>query len=283
MGRTALLQLLLSPLRVAAALVLLAATPSPTLVQWGVVYLGGAVIGSIIAVVLVIRELGRPVLHAADLTAEVGEGTLFAATLAAQTTTNDIDKALLARLSSLHATGVYGAAYRLVDIAFLPVGAVLTATYPRFFARGVDGVRATAHYARRLLAVATCYGLAAGLGLYLLAPLAPLVLGDEYPETVAAVRWLAVLPLLKVIHYFGADALTGAGFQGIRTALLVGVAGINVLLNLWLIPLYSWRGAATASILSDGLFGVAIWSALWYLGRSNPGTHRAETAAAKVG
>jgi O-antigen/teichoic acid export membrane protein len=93
-----------------------------------------------------------------------------------------------------------------------------------------------------------------------------------------------VLPILKAIHYFGADALTGAGYQGLRTILLVAVALVNVVLNLWLIPLYSWRGAAVASLLSDGLFGLAIWSALWYLGRYReqpraPGT----TAPAKAG
>ena len=284
MSRTALVHLLLGPVRLAAALVLLATTPHPTAVQWGGVYLLGAVVGGVAAVLLVTRELGKPAVKAGQLTEELGEGTFFATTLAAQTTTNDIDKALLARLSTLDATGVYGAAYRLVDMAFLPVGAVLVATYPRFFERGAEGVRATAAYARRLVAAGLAYGVVAGVGLYVLAPLVPLVLGRQYPETVTAIRWLAILPLLKVIHYFGADALTGAGHQGLRTALLVSVALLNVLLNLWLIPLYSWRGAAAASLLSDGLFGVAIWGALWYLGRRElPQRAPGSAAPAKAG
>jgi len=72
---------------------------------------------------------------------------------------------------------------------------------------------------------------------------------------------------LKAIHYFGADALTGAGHQGYRTVVQVGIAALNILLNLWLIPLYSWRGAAIATIVSDGLMGVAIWTLVWYLAR----------------
>ncbi len=33
---------------------------------------------------------------------------------------------------------------------------------------------------------------------------------------------------------------------------MIGVALFNVVINFWLIPLYSWRGAAWASLLSDG-------------------------------
>ena len=51
-----------------------------------------------------------------------------------------------------------------------------------------------------------------------------------------ALRWLSLLPLLKTLHYFAADSLTGAGFQGIRTTVQVGIAIFNVLFNLWIIP-----------------------------------------------
>ena len=53
----------------------------------------------------------------------------------------------------------------------------------------------------------------------------------------------------------------------LATMLLVSIAGVNVLLNAWLIPLYSWRGAAIATIVSDGLLGVVIWATVWFLGR----------------
>jgi O-antigen/teichoic acid export membrane protein len=284
LSRTALLQLLLSPLRVIAAIILLAITSAPTAVEWGTVYLVGALIGAGVAVLLVNRELGAPEFHVRDLGSELREGAFFATILSAQSTTNDIDKAMLARLGTLNATGVYAAAYRLVDLAFLPVGSLLVATYARFFQHGVQGVHATTRYARRLLSLGACYGLLAGIGLYFLAPLVPTLLGNEYLGAVAAVRWLAILPLLKAVHYFGADALTGAGYQGVRAILLVSIAAVNVLLNMVLIPLYSWRGAAIATIASDGLLGAAIWTTLWYLGRHGSQRHPSENAAlAEVG
>jgi O-antigen/teichoic acid export membrane protein len=45
----------------------------------------------------------------------------------------------------------------------------------------------------------------------------------------------------------------------------VGVAIFNVLLNLWLIPAYSWRGAAWSSIASDALLACSIGTAAFIL------------------
>jgi O-antigen/teichoic acid export membrane protein len=99
---------------------------------------------------------------------------------------------------------------------------------------------------------------------------------------VEALRWLAVLPVLKSIHYFFADALTGAGYQGVRAAAQIFVALTNVGLNFWLIPVYSWRGAAWSSIACDGLLAISLYVALRVvLRRSQPttGDKRNETYA----
>jgi hypothetical protein len=34
----------------------------------------------------------------------------------------------------------------------------------------------------------------------------------------------------------------------------------NVLINLWIIPIYSWRGAAWTSLASDGLLAASLWA-----------------------
>jgi O-antigen/teichoic acid export membrane protein len=81
-------------------------------------------------------------------------------------------------------------------------------------------------------------------------------------------RWLAVLPVLKAMHYFLADTLTGAGYQAVRTCIQAGVGAFNILINLWLIPAYSWRGAAWASIASDALLLAGVAGAVLLLSRS---------------
>jgi O-antigen/teichoic acid export membrane protein len=45
------------------------------------------------------------------------------------------------------------------------------------------------------------------------------------------------------------------------------VAVFNILINLWLIPAYSWRGAAWSSIASDALLACLMGSAVFVLSR----------------
>jgi hypothetical protein len=40
---------------------------------------------------------------------------------------------------------------------------------------------------------------------------------------------------------------------------------MNFALNLYLIPMYSWRGAAWSSLLTDGLLAAANWAVLSHL------------------
>jgi O-antigen/teichoic acid export membrane protein len=97
--------------------------------------------------------------------------------------------------------------------------------------------------------------------------LVPYILGAEYAPTAEALRWLAVLPIFKALHYFLCDTLTSAGHQGTRTALQAGVAIFNVLINLWIIPVYSWRGAAWSSIASDAALLCAVGIAVAVISR----------------
>lgn len=265
LDRTAQLQFLLSPLRLMGAVVLGTVVTTPRAQSWGVLYLASSAVAGCVAVVLASRELGTPQRTWGTAPSAWREGLYFSVSLSAQGIYNDIDKTLLVRFSSLQATGIYGAAYRWIDLAFVPVRSMLYAAYSRFFQHGARGIQATVGFAARLLRVGVAYSVVSGLGILITAPLLPVVLGSDYRETGEALRWLAVLPLLKTIHYFGADALTGAGYQAYRTLIQVIVAGVNILLCLWLLPTFSWRGAAWASLASDGLMAIGVWGIVWVI------------------
>jgi O-antigen/teichoic acid export membrane protein len=260
LGWTAVINAMMTGGRLAGALVLIAIEPHPSALQWSYLYFGSTAVVALVTVILVCSKIAMPKLSWPNALGEIREGFYFAASQTAQTVYNDIDKTMLARLSTLEATGIYGAAYRIIDVSFVPVSALLWSSYPSFFRAGARGISSSLAYARPLLFRALAYAGLVCAGLLLGAGIVPHILGEQYRQTVEALRWLSVLPLLKAVHYFLSDTLTGAGYQAVRTSLQASVAVFNVLLNLWIIPAYSWRGAAWSSIASDAalVLGVAI-------------------------
>jgi O-antigen/teichoic acid export membrane protein len=225
---------------------------------WSVVYLAASILAAVIAVAWATFRLGKPKLALHRIRREGVEGCYFSVGQSAGTIYNDIDKTMVARLATLEAAGVYAAAYRLIDVAFIPVRSLLSATLPGFFRAGAGGLQASMQYGKRMLIKVMPYSLFAFAAIMIGAPLAPHILGRQYADITQALRWLALLPVLKTLHFFTADALTGAGRQGTRSLIQVGVAAFNVLVNFWLIPAYGWRGAAWSSIASDGLLALSL-------------------------
>jgi O-antigen/teichoic acid export membrane protein len=264
---TAAINVMVSTIRLLGALILVLFHSHPTALQWGYVYLACTAVTAIASTVLVFIRLGAPRLKLRRSAEALWKGFHFSVSLSAQTVYNDIDKTMLARFSSLAATGIYGAAYRLIDVSFAPVLALLYAAYPNFFREGRAGIASSFSYAKPLLRRAAGYAALIGCGILLFAGIVPYVLGPEYAETTVALRWLSPLPLLKATHYFLSDTLTGAGHQGLRSGIQAGVALFNVLINLWLIPRYSWLGAAWSSVASDALLALSVGTAVYLLSR----------------
>lgn len=253
--------------RLIGASVLIGIHPHPSPLQWGYVYLCSTTAVAAAAVALVWWKLGPPKMSWGRSAADIREGLYFSTGLSAQTIYNDIDKTMLARLGTLTATGIYGAAYRLIAVAFVPAAALLTASYANFFRKGFGGASPCLAYAKPLLLRAVGYSVLAFVVLELSAGVIPHVLGGEYARSAEALRWLALLPLLKSVSYVFSNILTGSGYQGVRSSVQVGVAVFNVLINLWIIPLYSWRGAAWSSLASDGVLAVGTCMAVFMIVR----------------
>jgi O-antigen/teichoic acid export membrane protein len=259
MGKTATQNTVMSLLRAIGIAILATHNHQVTLAQWTWMYLGTGLAGAAYAFQQGVALWGRPQIDSASLLSDVREGSLFSIGTSAQTIYNDIDKTMLARLSTLSATGAYGAAYRIIDTSLTPIRSLVSAAYPQFFRLGADGIEATYGYAKRLIRKALVFGVADFLGLALLAPLVPFFLGPKYVDVVPALRLLALIPVMRCAHWFLADALSGANAQSIRTAVQVAVAILNIGLNLLILPRWSWRGAAWTSLVSDAVLLGAVY------------------------
>jgi O-antigen/teichoic acid export membrane protein len=259
---TALYPILLSAARLLALIVTVAVLGDVDLTAVAASYAASSVLVSGIVVSTILYRLGgfRPDLR--TFASQWREGLLFAVSLSAQNVYNDIDKTMLARLDTLGAAGIYAAAYRILDFTFAPMRAALAAAYPRFFQHGVGGLRSALEVSRKIALPGFAYATAVAAVLLLGADVIPVVLGDEYAQSVDAVRMLAALPLLRWIHYLAADSLTGAGRQGVRTTCQVSIAVVNVGLNFWLISAYSWTGAVVSTLICDALLACSLWAVI---------------------
>jgi O-antigen/teichoic acid export membrane protein len=218
-------------------------------------------IAALVGVVTVTARLGWPQWRRVR-GRELADGLSFAFSNSSISVYNDVDKSLLAGGGWMEAAGIYGAAYRVVDVASMPVYSVFAAATPRYFrAEGVDGTRVLM---RRVLRRALPVTGLLCLGMFLLAGWMPVVLGRSFAGAVSALRWLCVIPMLRLLHYTWGTAITARMSQWRRTASQAVAAGLNVGLCVWWIPRWQWRGAAAASVVTEcALVGMS--AGIWWM------------------
>lgn len=235
--------------------------------QWAMASLATSAVAACIAFAIVTRFFGLPRFSPSLLFRRAGEGFVFAISGSTTAVYNDIDKVVLSHFGMDRANGIYSMAYRVVNIGCMPIMSVVSAAFPRFFREGVKGIAATVPMAKALLRRTAFLGVAIAIGMFVLAPILPHLVGKSYAESVSALRWLCLIPFFRCFHLSAGDAIAGAGHQKFRLVSQSIAATGNLLLNLYLVPRYSWQGAAWASLATDGALGVMNWMALFLLSR----------------
>jgi O-antigen/teichoic acid export membrane protein len=242
-------------------------SPTHDVEVWGWWYFGAMLVVAAIGAVVMFRELGRPVFAPRAAWRQLYEGFFFALSEACKTTYTDADKILLLRLVSREVAGVYKAGYRILSVLMIPVLALMDAAYARFFRTGVHGVRGSYGFAMRLMPLTVIYASVVAAGLYLAAPLMPMVLGKGYEETVSVVRWLAPILVIQAVSYLLMQTLTGGGHQRARSLTQLVVAIGNVAGNAVLIPLYWWRASAAVAVATELLLAILVFVLCRYTAR----------------
>jgi O-antigen/teichoic acid export membrane protein len=259
---TAVLNLLTNFLRTVAAAVLLLLFHRITAWQWAAVSTVVSLIGSALAVGVIIVRFGNPRFSLGLFRRRLVEGFEFAFANSTTSAYNDLDKAMLSHFGMNAANGIYTLAYRAIDVATMPVYSLVAAAMPAFFRSGVAGLPEAAALAGRLWKRSFIFSLLASASLFFLAPLAPRFAGHSFSEAATALRWLCLIPIFRTVHDVAGSALTGVGLQRYRTAAQVVAVILNLGLNWWLIPSHSWRGAAWSSLATDGALCAMNWSIL---------------------
>lgn len=172
-----------------------------------------------------------------------------------------VDMLMLDAMKGIDAVSMYTAAYRFVDYCYMVSSMLITPIYPLMAARYLINPEGLRRLYRRTFDSFSFIGGTMGFSLILAAPfIAPLLFGNAFEAAIPAVAVFGfIFPIITLSNACGAMliamALPGRQLIGLRILAI----GINVGLNLILIPTFSFYGAAIATVLSEFiLLGVAV-------------------------
>ena len=182
-------------------------------------------------------------------------GYPIAVSLALTVVLSSTDRFLLAVFMDEAAVGAYHASYsianRTLDVLFLWLGSAGQPALVMALERGgLDRLKAAAH---EQLSTFLLIGLPAAAGVALVArPLAEVLIGEELRTAAAGVTpWIALSALLfgLTAYYFGQAFTLGKKTRLLLVAMAIP-AGLNVVLNVILVPRFGLIGAAWATAAS---------------------------------
>lgn len=248
--------------RALSAIGMLLALHHTTAKVWAVASMTASAIAAIVALIAVTARLGWPRFSPHLVFKHLGEGAEYSFAASTVAAYNDLDKAILSHYGMSVANGIYGLAYRVVDVGSVPLASIQLAAEPRLFQLAETGADATIRLGRRLLWHGILVSSASTLGMFILAPVIPLVTGKGFEEAILALRWLCLIPIFRSVHQITGSVLTSLGLQRYRTVTQITAVVLNFGLNVWLIPEYGWHGAAWASLATDGTLGILNWYVL---------------------
>jgi O-antigen/teichoic acid export membrane protein len=192
-------------------------------------------------------------------------GYPIAASLALTVVLSSTDRFLLAVYLDEAAVGAYHASYsianRTLDVLFLWLGSAGQPALVMALERG--GLDRLKIAAREQLSTFLLIGLPAAAGVALVArPLAEVLIGEELRSAAAGVTpWIALSALLfgLTAYYFGQAFTLGKKTRSLLVAMAIP-AGLNVILNLILVPRFGLIGAAwaTAASFAVGLIATSL-------------------------
>ncbi|EDZ94341.1 polysaccharide biosynthesis protein [Limnospira maxima CS-328] len=266
---TAQLHIFYNFFKVLSAIALVILFDKPNAINWSFLYVLGTMITAVFSFFFVCLNLGFPQLELSQIKHNIFQGIYFSLDRSAANINSSIDRTMLSSLSTLSVTGIYSAAYRLIEVGYIPILVIFSSTYTRFFEEGALGISNAFKFAKRLIPVISTYGIFFVIGCIFFAPFIPYILGESYIDSVPVLYWLAPMPLIIGMQLIAADTLTGSGYQKLRGLVQIMAALINISLNYFLIPIFSWRGAAWATLTTDSLILLCYWGLLWRLNYKN--------------
>ena len=166
----------------------------------------------------------------------------------------NLNTVMLGFMQGDSAVGFYTAGNKISHVALTVVSSLGVVILPRC-ANLVerDQMEEFAAVTRKSYRFVTALSLPMTIGLMLLAvPVIALFCGQEFSDAVPVLYWTApIIVFIGLSNVFGIQILYPQGQENLVIWSTVGGAVFNFLLNLWLIPVWSYTGAAISTFVAE--------------------------------
>lgn len=167
---------------------------------------------------------------------------------------SQFDRVIIDRFYGSKATGLYSLSYNVGVLLLMAVTAVLNAFNPKFFAALNQGDHEQANRDARLI---FALALVPTVAIVLFGPqFATLILPARYAEGFTLIPIVALGGLCAVVFQIWVRVLAYFHKTATISVITIACAGLNVCLNLWLLPLLGWKLAAWTTVLAYFAMGV---------------------------
>lgn len=199
-----------------------------------------------------------------DAVFDIRPGLPFSVNGASENLVDGADRFLLLRFDHTNDAGIYTLGGRAIQFAYVPIRMLLRAHESELFAAGRHGVRSALRVSIRLAPSGLLLGFAAAACFWLIAPVVPWILGQEWQEAVDVIRFLSFLPALRSMQYLVGNTLSASDRQWSRFGATIVTALLNVGLNLIYLPNGGWRTAVVTTLVSEVALLAFLCILLWY-------------------
>jgi O-antigen/teichoic acid export membrane protein len=182
-----------------------------------------------------------------------------------------IDLVMLSKLDTFEAVGVYGIAYKFGDILHFASSSLMLALLPLMVRAWPTALPAFHRAFRRAFLLSALVGALAVVEFGLFArPFISLLYGERYGEAASATKLVVAGEFLHFFTRLALTALIATGRHRHYPAVTLAGVAVNIGLNLWMIPAYSYNGAALATLITESLVALGMLAVALRLPATRP-------------
>lgn len=163
------------------------------------------------------------------------------------------DKTVLNAYGMEDIAGVYGAAFRVINMAYTPIRALQGAMINRLLPHDASDHGLHVRRAKKFAALNLVTILPIGVILFFAVDLFEPLIGEDFAESSRMARWLLLFLPLKALSGVPLSALQGLGRTSTRAWIMGVAAAVSLGLYVVLIPFWSWVGALIGTVVGEAV------------------------------